>query len=150
MVRERVRRWSSHRSPEDAAFALVALGLVPEQLRTAEATAPDILSALHDLLAAGVEPARWVLNTPHGSAAAWETAVAVEDLAAAVRDAVPHGRHVSIECGDALDPEDVLDFFERAHETAALRANGWTFATARAGSKSPAASTAFEEVGRRR
>ena len=127
MVRQRLIDWSGDRDPEDNAFALLALGLVPDRLRTAEAGAPEILAALREILAEEGRPVRWTLNAAHGKAEGWEALVAVEDLAAVVREALPRGRVVQVECGDALDPEDVLDFFERETDCSLLRSNGWTF-----------------------
>ena len=131
MVRQRVNHWSSDRSPEDAGLALLALGLVPKQLRTAEATASQILAGLREVLASPERPAHWTLGAGHHSAEGWESIVAVEDLAAAVREVLPEGRLVQIECDDPLDPADTLDFFEHECECAGLRANGWTFETVR-------------------
>jgi hypothetical protein len=127
MVRERVSHWSRDRSPEDAALALLAIGLVPETLRSSESTEAQVLSAVREVLAVDGQPAHWRLNAAHGHAEGWESVVAVEDLAKLVREALPHARAVHIECGDALDPEDVLDFFDKEPESAALRSNGWTF-----------------------
>jgi hypothetical protein len=127
MVRTRLNSWSGDRHPEDNAFALLALGLVPARLRNPQATAPEILSALRECLAEEGQPARWLLNAAHGKVEGWETIVPIEDLAAVVREALPNARNVHIECGDALDPEDVLDFFAREFDCSVLRANGWTF-----------------------
>ena len=129
MVRQRVSNWSRERSPQDAAYALLALGIVPLPLRRGEADPVEIVAAVRDRLADDTEPVCWVLNAARGNSEGWETLTAIEDLAAVIRNALPHGRHVFLECGDALDPEDVLDFFEREPESAELRSNGWTFAT---------------------
>jgi len=51
-------------------------------------------------------------------------------LAAVVREALPRAKEVGIECGDALDPDDVLYFFQREPDTLSLRASGWTFMSA--------------------
>jgi len=129
MVRQRVSHWSRDRSPQDAAYALLGLGLVPLPLRRSDANPVDIVAGVRDALADDSKAVHWVLNTAHGNSEGWETLTAIEDLATVVREALPHGRHVLIECGDALDPEDVLDFFEKEPESAELRSNGWTFAT---------------------
>jgi hypothetical protein len=135
MVRQRFSHWSSNRGPEDAAFALLAIGLVPETLRTASASQQDVLAALREVLCTQGRPVRWRLNAAHGRSEGWESVVAVDDLAAAVREALPCAEAVEIECGDALDPEDVLEFFTSEPESAALRAAGWTFAMAPTGSE---------------
>jgi len=134
MVRQRFSHWSSNRSPEEAAFALLAIGLVPQALRTSSASAQEVLAALREVLCTQGRPVRWSLNVGHGHSEGWESVVAVEDLAAAVREALPCAEAVEIECGDALDPEDVLEFFTSEPESASLRAAGWKFAMAPTGS----------------
>lgn len=129
MIRKRLNDWSGDRDPEDNAFGLLALGLVPEELRSPNSSAPEILSALRGILADDERPVHWLLNAAHGRVEGWETIVPVDDLASVVRTALPRGRVVQIECREALDPEDVLDFFERECDCVALRRNGWTFTT---------------------
>jgi hypothetical protein len=133
MVRQRVSDWSCDRDPEDNALALLALGLVPDRLRTDDATGAEILAALRDVLAQNAQPAHWVLDAKRGEPPAWEQRASCEELAAVVREALPHGREVGIECGDALDPDDVLYFFQSEPDTLSLRANGWTFTSAAKG-----------------
>ena len=134
MVRQRVSDWSRDRDPVDNAFALLALGLVPERLRRDDATAGDILSALREVLAEEARPAHWVLDAKQGDTPAWEMLVACEDLAGVVREVLSHPRVVQIECGNALDPDDVLYFFRREPDGEILRSNGWTFTSATRGS----------------
>lgn len=127
MVRERVSDWSCDRDPEDNAFALLALGLVPERLRSDDATATEILDAVREVLAEEARPAGWSLDAQRGETPKWEKLASCEELAAVVREALPHAREVGIECGDALDPDDVLYFFQREPDALALRSSGWTF-----------------------
>ena len=127
MVRQRLSDWSCDRDPEDNAFALLALGLVPERLRSDSATDAEILGALRDVLAEEARPARWSLDAKRGETPEWEKVASCEELAAVVRAALPGARDVEIECGDALDPDDVLYFFQREPDTLALRSSGWTF-----------------------
>jgi hypothetical protein len=128
MVRQRVSHASRICSPEDAALALLAIGLVPEDLRRSEATEDDIVAGIGKLLAPEGTAVTWELNTAHGHAEGWETVASVAALAGVVRAALGRPRVVFIKCGDQLDPEDVLDFFEREGESAVLRTSGWTFA----------------------
>ena len=131
MVRQRVSDWSCDRDPEDNAFALLALGLVPEPLRTDEATAADILDGLREVLGESGRSAHWSLDAAkRGETPEWETRASCEELAEVVREALPRAREVGIECGDALDPDDVLYFFRREPDTLSLRASGWTFTSA--------------------
>ena len=126
MLRERVGDWSCDRDPEDNAFALLALGLVPETLRTVA----EVLVALRELLADDARSAHWVLDAKRGQPPQWETVASCEELAGVVREALERAREVGIECGDALDPDDVLYFFQREPDTLTLRSNGWTFTSA--------------------
>ena len=130
MIRQRVIDWSCDRDPEDNAFALLALGLVPERLRREDAAAADIVAAVREVLAEEERPAHWVLAAKRGDTPAWEMLVACEDLAGLVREVLSRPRVVEIECGDALDPDDVLYFFRREPDTLSLRASGWTFTSA--------------------
>jgi hypothetical protein len=128
MVRQRVSHASRICSPEDAALALLAIGLVPAESRRSDATEAEIVDGIALLLAPEGTPVTWELNTAHGHAEGWETIAPVAQLAAVVRAALGRPRAVLIKCGDQLDPEDVLDFFEREGESAVLRTSGWTFA----------------------
>ena len=94
---------------------------------------PTSLPPCESVLAEDARPAHWVLDAKHGDTPAWEMLVACEDLAALVREGLSHPRVVQIECGNALDPDDVLYFFRREPDGEVLRSNGWTFTSATGG-----------------